>query len=113
MGYITSVEFQAIAHTCDNLYMDLRGLKLIDNGDGIEITTNLDTINVIRYAGGSAASYEKYVHTRMEEIPVPFAGKHYAGTPVFDVMADAWLNGLLSGKPVRTPLERELGVIYG
>ena len=111
--YITSVEFQAIAHACDNLYMDLHGLKIIDNGDGIEITTNLDIVRVVRYAGGSPASFEKYVHTRMSETPVPFGGKHYAGTPVFDVMANAWLDGLLSGSPVRTPLERELGVIYG
>ena len=111
--YITSIEFQAIAHTCDDLYMDLRGLRLIDNGDGIEITTNLDTVRVIRYAGGSGASYEKYIHTRMSETPAPYAGKHYIGAPASEVMMDAWLNGLLSGRPVRTPRERELGVIYG
>lgn len=111
--YITSVEFQAIARVCDALYMDLHGLQIIDNGDGIEITTNLDVVRVVRYAGGSPFSFEKYVHTRMSEIPVPFGGKHSTGRPVFDVMADAWLDGLLSGSPVRTPLERELGVIYG
>lgn len=111
--YITSVEFQAIAHACDAHYMDLRGLKIIDGGDGIEITTNLDTVRVIRYAGGTSASYEKYIHTRMSEVPAPYAGKHYIGAPASEVMMDAWLDGLLSGRPVRTPLERELGVIYG
>lgn len=113
MAYITSIEFQTIARACDNLYMDLHGLKLIDNGDGIEITTNLDTVRVVRYAGGSHASFEKYVLKRMEELPNPFGGKHRHGVPAFDVMADIWLDGLLSNKPVRTPVERELGVIYG
>lgn len=111
--YISSVEFQTIARVCDALYMDLHGLQIIDGGDGIAITTNLDTVRVIRYAGGSPASFEKYVLKRLEESPNPFGGKHRAGVPAFDVMAQAWLDGLLSNRPMRTPHERKLGVIYG
>lgn len=115
MSYITSVEFRAVSLACDATYAELHGIRIIDNGDGIEITTHCDTVKVVRYAGGCPFTYENYVLKRMEETPPPFGGvgRHRAGVPAFDIMADAWLDGLLSGRPVRTPAERELGVIYG
>lgn len=115
MSYISSIEFRAIALACDELHVDLQGLQIVDNGNGIMITTDSDTVKVIRYAGKCPFTYEAYVTRKLEESPAPMVnhGAHRYGTPVFDVMADAWLDGLLTGRPVRTPLERELGVIYG
>lgn len=115
MSYISSVEFRAIALACDELHVDLQGLQIVGHGTRLQITTDSDTVTVIRYAGKCPFTYEAYVARKLEESPVILVGtgKHHNGTPAFDVMADAWLDGLLSNRPVRTPQERELGVIYG
>lgn len=116
MSYISSVEFRAIALACDSAHRDLRGVHIIDNGDGLAISTDVGNIKVVRYAGGCPFTFEAYVLKRLEETPIPLGGnfgKHHHGTPAFDVMADAWLEGLLTDRPVRTARERELGVIYG
>lgn len=115
MSYISAIEFRAVALACDELHVDLQGLQIVGHGTKLQITTDCNTVTVIRYAGGCPFTFEAYVAEKIENSPAPGTpdGKHHNGTPVFDVMADAWLDGLLSGSPVRTPLERELGVIYG
>lgn len=115
MSYITTVEFRAIALACDEMHLDLHGVHIVDNGHRIRITTDADTYTVTRYAGGDSASFEAYVMARLEEdfFRVGGVGVHRDGVPVAEIMANVWLDGLLSGSPVRTPLERELGVIYG
>lgn len=114
MSYISSIEFRAIALACDELHVDLQGLQIVGHGTKLQITTDCNTVTVIRYAGKCPFTYQAYVEEKLENSPAPGdTGKHHNGVPVFDVMADAWLDGLLNGSPVRTPRERELGVIYG
>ena len=115
MAYISTVEFRAIALACDSAHRDLRGVHINDTGDSLTISTDTGNVKVVRYAGGCPFTFEAYVLKRLEDLPVLLQGegKHHHGTPAFDIMADAWLDGLLSGRPVRTPVERELGVIYG
>ena len=112
MSSILAVEFRAIALACDELNTDLRGVQIVDSGHGIQITTGAGVVAMVpRYAGGFPSVFQSVVSMALADALAP--GRHHEGVPAADVMADAWLDGLLSGRPLRTPLERECGVIYG
>lgn len=112
MSSILAVEFRAIALACDELNVALRGVQIVDNGHGIRITTGAGVaVAVPRYAGGFPSSHQALIHMALADSLAP--GLHRVGVPAVEIMADVWLDGLLSGRPLRTPAERELGVIYG
>ena len=112
MSSILAVEFRAIALACDELNTDLRGVQIVDSGHGIRITTGAGVaVTVARYTGGFPSAYQSVIGMALADSLAP--GRHHEGVPAVDVMAEVWLDSLLSGNPVRTPLERECGVIYG
>lgn len=112
MSSITSAELQVIALACEDLSVDLQGVQIVDNGHGIRVTTGAGvTVVVARYEGGFTWDYRVMVGMALADSLAP--GMHHQGVPAVDVMAEVWLDALLSGRPLRTPAERELGVIYG
>lgn len=113
MSYISTPVFQAVAFACDRAWVVLVGMAV--NGETITVHFNsasgADSVTV---PVGSVDTLEHRVFEALSgSANTPRHLYKVGSVSVSDVQIKAWCEAWVNDKPIRTPLERELGVIYG